>query len=51
MLDALVALTDKVIWLQKVVMQHGELIISSLVDGKKRLMEEVGDWELEPEKE
>ena len=41
-LDALVALTDEVIQLRKVVMQQGKLIISSLVDGKKELMGEVG---------
>jgi len=34
-LDALGALADKVIWLQKVVDQYGELIISGLVDGRR----------------
>ena len=45
MLDALGTLTDEVIQLWKVVMQQGKLIISSLVDGKKESMEEVGDME------
>ena len=47
-LDALGSLTDEVIWLQNVVIQKSELIISGLVDGNKKLMEEIGDLEREP---
>jgi len=50
-LDTLGVLMDEVIWLWMVVNQHGKLIISSLRDGKKGSMEEVGDQEQEPKKE
>ena len=47
MLDMLGALTEEVIWLQKVVMQQSQLIISSLVKGDKESMEKLGDPEWE----
>jgi len=48
-LDALVGLTDEILWLQKLVNQHGELIISRLVDVPKGSMEDVGNWVQEKE--